>query len=292
MDFIDDAQRLATMAIPGPETPEQLQIELDRMPMPELALLWSELQYLGLRDKSEEVWARLLYFDRLPHRAPERALELVLAVLGSEAHKSVKMQLNGKLMLVLVGQGDLLIDECERQARDNPQLRWLIGGAYRWAPEPLQSRFEAIADEHGWRADAEAHDRADPAIDFAALSVAALARAWIEQSCKPDKDQGDNWSELRDYERELRDDDPDRLFEMVLEVLRIEHNPQVLSYLAAGPLESLVGMDTIARIEREAADSEPFCALLGGMWYSTAEPELKARLDAILEDAYRRYGRN
>jgi hypothetical protein len=168
-------------------------------------------------------------------------------------------------------------------------LRWLIGGAYRWAPEPLQSRFEAIADEDGWRADAEAHDRADPAIDFATLSVAALARAWIEQSCKPDKDQDANWSELRDYEREMRDGDPDRLFDMVLEVLRIEHNPQVLSYLAAGPLENLVGMDTIARIEREAAASEPFCALLGGVWYFSAEPELKARLNAIVEGAH---GRN
>jgi hypothetical protein len=292
MDFIEQARQAATMAIPGPETPEQLQNELDRMPMPELASLWSELQYLGLRDKTDEVWSRLLYFDRLPHRAPERALELVLAVLRSEAHKSVKMQLNDKLMLVLVGHGDLLIEECERQARETPQLRWLIGGAYRWAPESLESRFEAIADPDAWYADRDARENADAAIDFAALSVPALARAWIEQSCRLDKDRDSNWSALGDYERELRDDDPDRLFAMILEVLRIERHPLVLSYLAAGPLEDLVSMDTIERIEREAAASEAFCALLGGVWYSRAEPELKARLDAIVEGAHGRNWRN
>jgi hypothetical protein len=124
------------------------------------------------------------------------------------------------------------------------------------------------------------------------LSVPALARAWIEQSCRPDKDRDANWSALSDYERELREDDPDRLLAMILEVLRIEHNPQVLSYLAAGPLENLVGMDTIERIEGEAAASEAFCALLGGVWYSTAEPELKVRLDAIVEGAHGRNWRN
>ncbi|NVN85200.1 MAG: hypothetical protein HXX15_03830 [Rhodopseudomonas sp.] len=289
MDFIEQARNAATMAIPGPRTPQQLQDELDRMAMPELASLWCELQYLGLRDKTGEVWSRLLYFDRLPHRSPERALAMVLAVLRSEAHKSVKMQLNDKLMLVLVGHGALLIDECERQARDTPQLRWLIGGVYRWTPEPLQSRFEAIADPDAWYADCEAHKRAVAAIDFAALSIPALARIWVELSCMPDKDRDANWSALSDYERELRDDDPDRLLEMILEILRIEHHPLVLSYLAAGPLENLVGIDTIARIEREAAASEPFCALLGGVWYNSVEPELKARLDAIVDGAH---GRN
>jgi hypothetical protein len=289
MDFIEQARHAATMAIPGPGTPEQLQDALDRMAMPELAALWSELQYLGLRDKTDEVWSRLLYFDRLPHRAPERALELVLAVLRSEAHKSVKMQLNDKLMLVLLGRGALLIDECERQARDTPQLRWLIGGACRWAPESLQSRFEAVADPDAWYADCIAHKWVDSTIDFAALSIPVLARTWVEQSCKPDKDRDSNWSALGDYERELRDDDPDRLLAMIREILRIEHHPLVLSYLAAGPLENLVGMDTIDRIEREAAASESFCALLGGVWYSSAEPGLKARLEAIIEGAH---GRN
>jgi hypothetical protein len=289
MDFIEEAQHYATMEIPGPETPQPLQEELDRMAMPALASLWCELQYLGLRDTTEEVWERLLYFDRLPHRAPERALELVLAVLRSEAHKSVKMQLNGKLMLVLVGHGMLLIDECERRVRDTPHLRWLIGGAYRWAPQELQSRYGAIADEAGWRTDAAALEAAPVPIDFARLSIPELARAWLEHHCKPVKDRDANFGVLCDYEYDLKNGDPDRLFDLVMEILRIEQNPCVLSFLAAGPLENIVSLDTIERIEREAAESEAFCSLLGGVWYYNVQPELKSRLDAIVEGAH---GRN
>jgi hypothetical protein len=291
MDFIEEAQRVATMAIPGPGTPQQLQDELDRMAMPALASLWCELQYLGLRDTTEEVWERLLYFDRLPHHAPERALELVLAVLRSEVHKSVKMQLNGKLMLVLVAH-ETLIDECERRARDTPELRWLIGGAYRWAPEALQSRYEAIADEAGWRMDAAARDAAPVPIDFERLSIPELARAWIDQHCKPVKDRDANFGVLSDYEYDLKDGDPDRVFDLVLEILRIEQNPCVLSFLAAGLLENIVSLDTIERIEREAVESEAFCALLGGVWYYNVQPELKSRLDAIVEGAHGRNWRN
>jgi hypothetical protein len=51
-------------------------------------------------------------------------------------------------------------------------------------------------------------------------------------------------------------------------------------------------MDTIDRIEREAAASEAFCGLLGGVWYHSVEPELKARLDAIVDGAHGRCWRN
>jgi hypothetical protein len=115
-----------------------------------------------------------------------------------------------------------------------------------------------------------------------------LARAWLDQHCKPVKDRDANFMVLCDYEADLKDNDPDRLLDLVLEILRIERNPSVLSFLAAGPLEDLVSLDTIARIEREAAASEAFCALLGGVWYFNVQPELKARLNAIIEGAHGR----
>src|SRR6266545_4298703 len=102
MSFIEDAKAAATMAIPGPGTPEAQRKALDAMPMDQLTGLWCALQYLGMRDRTEEAWANILYFDALPHDAPERAFELVLTVLRSEAHKSVKMELNNKLMTTLV----------------------------------------------------------------------------------------------------------------------------------------------------------------------------------------------
>jgi len=289
MDFIEDAKRVATQAIPGPGTPDADRRAFDAMPMAELAALWCSLQYRGLRDTTPEIWSAVLYFDHLAHEEPERALELVLAVLRSEAHWRVKMQLNDKLMPVLLGHGERLLGAFETEASTSPALRWLLGGIYRWAPEALEQRFEAIADEAGWRTDAAARDAAPAPIDFARLTIPELARVWLDQHCKPVKDRDANFAVLSDYEYDLKEGDPDRLFDLVLEILRIEHNPSVLSFLAAGPLEDIVSLDTIERIEREAAESEAFCALLGGVWYYNVQPELKARLDAIIEGAH---GRN
>jgi hypothetical protein len=291
MDLIDRARRAATMPIPGATTPEELRRALDALTMPDLAALWCSLQYLGLRDKHGEAWARLMYFDHLPHDAPERAFELVRAVLASEAHKHVKMQLNGKLMLVLVGN-PAMTDRIIAEARSSAALRWLLGGCRHWASEADEPRYRMVANEAAWRRDADARDRPPSPIDFASLSTPVLALIWIDQHCKPDKDRDANFSALGDYERELRDDDPDRLIDLILDILRIEHDPAMLSYLAAGPLEDVVSMATIERIEREAANSAAFCALLGGVWYSRAEPELKARLDAIVEGAHGRNWRN
>ena len=54
--------------------------------------------------------------------------------------------------------------------------------------------------------------------------------------------------------------------------------------LAAGPLEDVISMKTIERIECEAADNDRFRDLLGGVWYFRASDELKARLDALIGD--------
>jgi hypothetical protein len=53
--------------------------------------------------------------------------------------------------------------------------------------------------------------------------------------------------------------------------------------LAAGLIEDVIGLDTIDRIEREAAANERFRDLLGGVWYFNEAPELRARLDAIVK---------
>ena len=48
----------------------------------------------------------------------------------------------------------------------------------------------------------------------------------------------------------------------------------LLSLLAAGPLEDVISMETIDRIEREAAADKRFHDLLGGVWYFRAPDEL------------------
>jgi hypothetical protein len=89
---------------------------------------------------------------------------------------------------------------------------------------------------------------------------------------------------MMDYERDLREQDPDRAIDLIVEILRIETNPVLLSLLAAGSLEDVISMETIDRIEREAAANKRFHDLLGGVWYYRAGDELKARLDALIAD--------
>lgn len=285
MNFIDDAKALATMPVPGTGTPDETHKTFDAMPVGELASLWCALQRVGLRDQTDGTWATTLYFDRLPHDRPDRALDLVLVVLGTEADKSVVMELNGRLMIALINaHAAHVVDRIEAEARRMPRLRWLLGGAYWWtSDEAIKARLEVIADEDAWRADEEAHNTPATAIDFPHLTVAQLARVWLDQHGKPYKDHDANWQALCDHERELIESDPDKVLDLILAVLAIETNQAVLGLLSAGLLEDVISMDVIDRVEREAKTNERFCELLCGVWYSRVGEELKERLDAIVK---------
>ena len=114
------------------------------------------------------------------------------------------------------------------------------------------------------------------------MSLAELACAWVAQYSKSDRDRDDNFFAMMDYEGELREEDPDKAIDLIIEILKIETNPALLSLLAAGPLEDVISMATIDRIEREALACKRFHDLLGGVWYYRASDELKARLDALV----------
>jgi hypothetical protein len=240
-----------------------------------------------LRDETEGTWAATLYFDHLPHEAPERAFELVRTVLASETDRSVLTQLNDKLMIALINAHGLhFAGRIEAEAKADARFSWLLGGAYAWtSDEALKARLAAVADAAGW--DEYDKFRSAPAqeINYAALTTQELARAWVEQRIKPEKDYDDNWYALGDYQRELLDNDPDRVIDLILEILNIESNPNVLSLLATGLLEDVVGADAIERIECEAAANARFRDLLGGVWYAKRD-EIKTRLDAIVQGNY------
>jgi hypothetical protein len=284
-DFIKEAANWATMPVPGAETSEEQKALFDAMPLAELADTWRALQCVGLRDKSGGTWAAFHYFDSLPHQQARRALDLIHKILKRETDTAVLMQLGEKFIpALMITHGASLIDRLEREATIHPQLRWLLGSVYWWTEdEALEARLFSIADRTAWRADREAHDERNPLIDFDRLTPAEIAPIWIRQNECADKDRDRNWSALRDYESDLRAEDPDRALAIILEVLKIETNPNMLSYLAAGPLEDLITLDTIDMIEAEAKTNEGFRWLLGGVWYYTAPDELKARLDAIVQ---------
>jgi hypothetical protein len=283
-DFMKEATNWATMPIPGAETPEEQAKLFDAMPMAELADTWRALQQVGLRDKTDGTWATFHYFDSLPHHQPARALELILEILKRETDTAVLMQLGDKFTpALMITHGASLIGPLEHEAADNPRLRWLLASVIWWTEdEALEARLSAISDRDDWWASREAHEERNPLIDFERLTPAEIASIWIAQNECPDKDRDRNWSALRDYESDLRAEDPERALAIIREVLKSETNPNMLSYLAAGPLEDLITLETIDLIEAEAKRNERFKWLLGGVWYSTAPDELKARLDAII----------
>lgn len=257
----------------------------DALPIPELATMWCALQRVSRRDQTGSVWAAKVYFDHLPSDRPDRAFGLVLAVLASEQDKATVMLLNDKLMLSLMfTHGAEMIDLVEVAARDNDKLRWLLGGVHFGTGKPFERRIEAIADRAAWACDDAARHRPQHPLECEAMSTPQLARAWIEQYSKSDRDRDDNFFVLMDFERDLREEDPERAIDLILEILRAETNPVLLSMLAAGPLEDVISMKTIDRIEREAAANTRFRDLLGGVWYFRAPDELKARLDALIGD--------
>ena len=279
-----DANLLALIAAaPELSTPDDSDAFLNAMPVAELASLWGVLQRLSRRDQTGGSWAAKVYFDHLPHQNPDRALDLALEVLRSETDKATVMQLNDKLMLSLIyAHGAEVIDRIEAEAKENAGLRWLMGGVYFGPGERWMDRVAALADAESWRADQLARRTPKVALDCGAMSIAELARAWVAQYSKSDRDRDDNFFAMMDYERDLREENPDKAIDLIVEILAIETNPTLLSLLAAGPLEDIISMETIDRIEREASANRRFHHLLGGVWYYRASDELKARLDALV----------
>ena len=284
MGSTEDANVLASVvAAPELGSPDDIDAFLNAMPMPELASMWCALQRLSRRDQTSGAWAAILYFDHLPHNGPDRALDLALEVLRSESDKPTVMQLNDKFMPSLMyAHGAHVIGRIEAEVRQNARLRWLIGGIHFGPDESSGSRIRAIADVDAWRADEIARRTPKHPLDCEAMSVSDLARAWVEQYSKSARDRDDNFFAMMDYERELREEDPDEAIDLIVEILKLETNPVMLSMLAGGPLEDVISMATIDRIEREAAADKRFRDLLGGVWYYRAPDELKARLDALV----------
>src|SRR5215470_14432363 len=286
MATTEDAKILAVVtSVPELAGDEEANAFFDAIPIPQLAAMWCALQRVSRRDQTGSVWAAKVYFDHLPSDQPDRALDLVLEVLAAEHDKPTVMLLNDKLMLSLMfTHGTTMIDRVEAAARDNAKLRWLLGGVRFGTDKPFERRIEAIADSTAWEIDDAARHRPQAPLDCETMSVHELARAWVEQYSKSDRDRDDNFFVLMDFERELREEDPDRAIDIILEIVGIETNPVLLSMLAAGPLEDVISMNTIERIECEAADNARFRDLLGGVWYFRASDELKARLDALIGD--------
>src|SRR5512139_516384 len=159
MGLSEDASLLQTIAAaPQLRTPDETEAFLDTLSLGELASMWCALQRVSRRDQAGSIWAAKLYFDHLPHRRPQAALDLILEVLKTEADKPTVMQLNEKFLLALLyAHGNEVIARIEHEAGYSARLRWLLGGVHVGESEPLMRRIAAIADGDAWEVDHAAH---------------------------------------------------------------------------------------------------------------------------------------
>jgi hypothetical protein len=151
MGSIEDADMPVLIAeMPERATPEDTEVVFDAMPIAELASTWGALQRPGRRDQMIAVWPAILYFNRLPHRQPERALDLVLEVLRAGMD-----QRNDQLMLSLLhAYGAVAIGRIEADAKPetsvNKRFQNLLGGVwYARAPDELKVRLDALMENAG-----------------------------------------------------------------------------------------------------------------------------------------------
>jgi hypothetical protein len=98
----------------------------------------------------------------------------------------------------MYAHGADVIGRIEAEVRQNPRLRWLIGGIHLGPDEASGSRIKAIADVDAWRADEIARRTPKHPLDCEAMSVAELARAWVEQYSKSARDCDDNFFAMMD----------------------------------------------------------------------------------------------
>lgn len=123
-------------------------------------------------------------------------------------------------------------------------------------------------------------------------TIKALAQAYIEHYYNPtywDKDmvlkKRDNSSTEWAIDKvfDITYENPDELWDLILEILHRDPPTEVIEVLAAGPLEDYLakcGDRVIERVEAQAAKDARFKSLLGGVWQNSMSDEVWSRVRA------------
>lgn len=120
----------------------------------------------------------------------------------------------------------------------------------------------------------------------------ALATAYIEHYSNPHEwgeemvllnrdNSATQWAS--DAIMDLAFENPEALWEFILEVLQRDPPTEVVEVLAAGPLEDCLakcGEKVIDRVEERAKSDPKFRSLLGGVWRNSMSDDVWARVQA------------
>lgn len=234
-------QQLGLDQTPAPSE-EDVQARLKALSPDDLVRAWREIGTTGLKEQTDGTHAVLMYFDRLGHDDPERAVSFIEALLEREPDDAlVALTAQEKLLgQLLQFNGPRVAGALQELAMRRPRLRWLMGGVY-WSisggleDKDTKRRLLAIADKEAYRAWDDSY-KSRETINFAALPVAELAPLWVEINSRSPlgKEKDKNWSELFDFQSELVNNDPLKALDLVKAIVDIEDNPSVLGLLAAG----------------------------------------------------------
>ena len=114
--------------------------------------------------------------------------------------------------------------------------------------------------------------------------VETLVTAWLEFQHTPENTP--EWTARRPIVDEfdaLCTSDPGRSWTAILRILEIESDEEVLSALAAAPLEDLLsrhGEAFIERVEQQAQADSKFRGVLSGVWQISISDEIWLRVQA------------
>lgn len=137
----------------------------------------------------------------------------------------------------------------------------------------------------GWIPDTHLEILSEP--EMSVPTVEALAIGWIAYWShgaheNPEASEPYAWADFDTYW--LNENDPEKLWAVILEIYGRPEAKAHFGILAAGPLEDLLGRhgpSFIERIETLAKQDHEFAHLLGGVWQFTMSDEIWARVQAV-----------
>jgi hypothetical protein len=100
------------------------------LPVADLVRAWRETNTVSYPRRTAGEDCFHMYFDRVGHDDPQRALAFVVAELAMEPDDAiVAMLVEEKLLMQLLGNNvQQTVDGLEAAAAISPRLRWLLGG--------------------------------------------------------------------------------------------------------------------------------------------------------------------
>ncbi len=216
---------------------------LASLPVDDLVKGWRVQATTGLKDETPGTHAFSMYFDRLAHHDPARAIGFIEAMFVHEPDDAlVALIAEAKLLGQLLHfHGPRVARPLQELALRCPRLRWLLGGQ-GWSiaggmieDEDAKRRLLSICDTQAYDDWKKRYREGGETKNFAALSPAELSPLWVEIMGRSelDKEKDDDWSVLFDFQCELAANEPLRALDLVTAILAIEDNPHVGGLLAA-----------------------------------------------------------